>query len=62
MTKGEKTVLAGFAVLSLIPIWRSGLREDMNLWQWVANHTVFGPPSEYVPEKYYIPKKEWTGT
>jgi len=57
MTKNEKVALGGVAVLSFLPIWRSGLRENMNLWQWIANHTIFGPPSEYVPEKYYLPSK-----
>lgn len=56
MTKGEKAVLAtGFIIFSLLPIWRSGLRENMILVEWIANHTVFGPPSEYIPPEYYLP-------
>lgn len=42
--------LAGF---SLLPIWKSGLREDMNLWQFIIGHTTMSPyPSLYVPEEY----------
>jgi hypothetical protein len=55
VTKGKNIALVLFLGASLLPIWRSGLRENMNLWQWVNNHTVFGPPIEYVPEDYYIP-------
>jgi len=57
MTKGEKIALIGFGVFSLLPIWRSGLREKMILWEWIANHTIFGPPSEYLPREYYLPEK-----
>ncbi len=57
MTKGEKIALGGFIILSFLPIWRSGLRENMILWEWIVNHTIFGPPSEYIPEDYYLPKK-----
>ena len=49
-----KVLVTGLA-LSLLPIWRSGLREDMDLWTWILNHTVFGPPSEYITEEYYLP-------
>lgn len=55
MTRGQKTFLVVLGAASLAPIWRSGLREDMNFWEWIINHTIFGPPSEYVPEQYYLP-------
>jgi hypothetical protein len=57
VTKGKKIALVLFLGASLLPIWRSGLRENMNLWQWVNNHTIFGPASEYVPEEYYLPTR-----
>lgn len=57
MTKNKEIALMGFVALSLVPIWRSGLRQNMNLWEWIINHTVFGPPSEYIPEEYYLPDK-----
>jgi len=56
VTKNEKALLIGFVCFSLLPIWRSGLRENMSLPAWLINHTVFGPPSEYIPEKYYLPE------
>jgi len=56
MTKGGKVLMLGLLAFSLFPVWRSGIREDMNFWSWVGNHTIWGPPSEYVPAKWYIPK------
>jgi len=38
---------------TLLPVWRSGGREHLNFWEFVLNHTVFGPPVEYVPEEDY---------
>ncbi|MBA7697555.1 hypothetical protein ES703_106222 [subsurface metagenome] len=36
-----------------LPIFRSGGRTELSFWEWVANHTIFGPPVEYVPEEDY---------
>ncbi len=36
-----------------LPIFRSGGRTGLSFWQWVVNHTIFGPPVEYVPEEDY---------
>lgn len=36
-----------------LPIFRSGGRTGLSFWGWVANHTIFGPPVEYVPEEDY---------
>jgi len=36
------------------PVFRSGGRTNLSMVQWVINHTVFGPPVEYVPEEDYI--------
>ena len=55
MNQGQKAALVMTVCVSFLPVWRSGLRENMNFWQWIINHTVFGPPSEYVPEEYYHP-------
>ena len=42
--------LLGF---SFLPIWKSGLRKNMNLWQFVIGHTTLSPwESLYVPEEY----------
>lgn len=36
-----------------LPIFRSGGRTELSFWEWVVNHTIFGPPVEYVPEEDY---------
>ena len=40
-------------LISLIPFWRSGRRGRMNFWGFLMNHTIWGPPTEYVPEEDY---------
>lgn len=55
MTKRQEKVSIGLLAFSLLPIWTSGLREKMTLWEWIINHTTFGAPSEYIPEEYYLP-------
>lgn len=46
-------VLVGVLIFSLLPIWKSGIRRGMNLWEFTIGHTVFSPwPSLYVPEEY----------
>ena len=41
-----------------LPIFRSGGRTDLTFWGWVVNHTIFGPPVEYVPEEDYTRELE----
>lgn len=49
-----KLLLGTLAVESFtLPIFRSGGRTGLSFWQWVANHTVFGPPVEYIPVEDY---------
>ena len=36
-----------------LPIFRSGGRTELSFWGWVKNHTIFGPPVEYVPVEDY---------
>ena len=36
-----------------VPVFRSGGRTDLTGFQWLINHTIFGPPVEYVPEEDY---------
>lgn len=36
-----------------LPVFRSGGRTDLTFWGWVKNHTIFGPPVEYVPAEDY---------
>lgn len=54
MEKWEKLAIGTAVAASLIiPIFRSGGRTHLTFWQWVWNHTIFGPPIEYVPEESY---------
>jgi len=36
-----------------LPIFRSGGRTELSFWEWVWNHTIFGPAVEYVPAEDY---------
>ena len=55
----EKGALKGLAITFLIvesftlPAFSSGGRTGLTFWGWIINHTVFGPPVEYVPEEDY---------
>jgi len=40
-------------LFSLLPIWRTGLVTNQNLWQWLWQHSVFSPMPQYVPEELY---------
>ena len=45
-------VIIGIALLGFLPIWRSGIREKLNFYEFVGVHTVFSPYDvEYVPEE-----------
>lgn len=41
-----------------IPIFRSGGRTNLTFVGWIINHTIFGPPVEYVPEEDYARELE----
>jgi len=50
-----KKVGLGLLVLSFtLPIFRSGGRTGLTFWGWIINHTIYGPPVEYVPEEDYM--------
>jgi hypothetical protein len=49
-----------FTAGNCVPIFRSGGRTNLTLFEWGVNHTIFGPPVEYVPEEDYI--RELGGT
>lgn len=56
-----KLVLGLVAVESAtLPIFRSGGRTGLSFWGWVANHTIFGPPVEYIPVENYSRELEGT--
>jgi len=41
-----------------VPIFRSGGRTGLTFVGWVVNHTIFGPPVEFVPEEDYTRELE----
>lgn len=55
--RGKLVISKDVAVLALLasflPVWRSGLREDMNFWQWTYAHTIWSPKPQYIPEERY---------
>ncbi|MBA7466246.1 hypothetical protein ES707_01423 [subsurface metagenome] len=59
LEKWEKLAIGTAIVASFtIPVFRSGGRTHLTFWQWVWNHTIFGPPIEYVPEEDYARELE----
>jgi hypothetical protein len=59
MGTGGKLLTAFVAVESFtLPVFRSGGRTHLTFWGWLFNHTIFGPPVEYVPEEDYIAELE----
>ncbi len=47
---GLVVLIAAFAV----PVFRSGLRTNLTLFEFMKAHTVFGPEVQFVPEEKYI--------
>lgn len=43
-----------------VPIFRSGGRTHLSFFNWVVNHTVFGPAVEYIPVENYSRELEGT--
>ena len=41
-------------IASFLPVWRCGLRENLNFWSWAKEHTIYGSPVEYIPEEEYL--------
>jgi len=46
--------LFAFSAALLMPIWRSGGRQDLTFLEFIINHTIWGEPVEYVPEEDYM--------
>lgn len=38
---------------SFLPVFKCGLRQNLNFWQWTKEHTIYGSPVEYIPEEEY---------
>jgi hypothetical protein len=51
--KTRDKIVIGVLLLSMLPIWRSGGRSNLTFWGFIINHTIYGPPVEYVPEEDY---------
>ena len=52
MSEKKAAMIIGLGFLGFLPFWRCGLRENLNFYEFVINHTIFGPPVEYIPEEY----------
>lgn len=46
-------IVVGVVALFTVPVFRSGGRTGLTFAGWIINHTVFGPPVEYVPFEQY---------
>jgi len=55
MGNAWKTI-AVFATVAffITPIFRSGMRGGLTGWEWIVNHSIFGPKVEYVPAEAYL--------
>jgi len=42
-----------FSAALLMPIWRSGGRQNLTFLEFIINHTIWGDPVEYIPEEDY---------
>jgi hypothetical protein len=43
-----------FLVFSFtVPCFRSGMRSRLTLFEFIVNHTIWGPPVEFIPEEDY---------
>lgn len=58
MTKPQILLMSAVVIASFLPIFRSGGRTHLAFWGWLINHTIFGPPVEYVPEEDYARELE----
>ena len=47
----QKDVLVLALLASFLPVWRCGLRQDLNFWSWIYHHTTFSPKPQYIPEE-----------
>jgi hypothetical protein len=53
VSKG-KSIALWLAVLALtVPVFRSGLKTNLTLFEFIWNHTIFGDYPEYIPRENY---------
>lgn len=49
-----KTVLVWIGILTFtLPIFRSGLKSNLTLFEFTLNHTIFGDVVEFIPKEDY---------
>lgn len=49
-----KTVLVWVGVLAFTwPVFRSGLKSNLTLFEFIINHTIWGDTVEYIPKEDY---------
>lgn len=53
MTGKAAAVILGLGVLGSLPVWSCGMRRHLTFWEFILDHTVFGPEPEYIPEELY---------
>lgn len=49
MTRGAWLVILGG--IGLLPVWRSGLREKLSVYEFILEHTIWGHEVTYIPEE-----------
>lgn len=52
LSRNEKAVVAVVLLGGLLPIWGSGMNRGLTAYQFIYNHTIWGPRPMYVPEEY----------
>lgn len=50
----KQTLVVGLVLAFTLRIFRSGLQDKLTLWGWIFNHTIYGPPLEYIPKEDYM--------
>jgi len=61
MKKNPITIKIGTPMLLIIagttflPVWKSGSKTGLNLWEFLKNHTIwYDGGSQYLPDEMYI--------
>lgn len=51
--KINSSVLIALGLATLLPVWRSGIKGNLNFWQFIHNHTVWSNVPQYIPEENF---------
>lgn len=49
----SKNLVVLALVVSFLPVFRGGLRSNINFWEFMKEHTIYGSPVQYIPEEEY---------